>query len=261
MAVDTQITDSLLKIYKANTLEDSWQSLVDGATLLELNIGAYGFAACRVDPDPSYEAELELTSTEWVFVHNYSDEYSRIYEDEGFANYDTTVFWTAANTQPTLWSLIDRPIANGEIGGKFADLYHVTRDFGMENGAVIPLRTRSSVGFGGLTIFTDNELGERQSDMLLRERMGNMQLLAEAFHVSRSFSHVAQRHCRISKREQECLQYLCMGFGHKEIAHLLGTYRGVVEKQIASAKRKLNAKTSIQAVVKALALGLIEPPY
>lgn len=52
----------------------------------------------------------------------------------------------------------------------------------------------------------------------------------------------------LSKREKECISLLSQGFRYRDIAIKLGTSARTVEKQIAEARSKLNAKTICHAV-------------
>ena len=63
---------------------------------------------------------------------------------------------------------------------------------------------------------------------------------------------------KLSCREQECLYLLSNGMTQKEIAHHLGVKLRTVEQQVASARKKLAAKTTIQAVVEAIRGGQID---
>lgn len=63
----------------------------------------------------------------------------------------------------------------------------------------------------------------------------------------------------LTQREQQCLTLLAKGLRVEAIASSLGTAQQTVEKQIASARIKLGAKTATQAVVIALSNNLLRP--
>ena len=52
----------------------------------------------------------------------------------------------------------------------------------------------------------------------------------------------------LSKRETQCLEFLAQGLRYQQIAFQLGTSVRTVEKQISSARIKLNAATIPEAV-------------
>ena len=223
------------------------------------NIGSYAFG-CVSDWDLTDADRPEYhPSTKMVSFNNYPTEFSELYDDREFWNYDTTVDWAVTNLRPALWSEIDGPVINGDLCDKYREVYHTTHDFGMKNGAIIPLRKYNDVSLGGIVVFTDPELKEPQADRLLNERMAKMKFLAETFHLYRPLRTITQDIFNITMREKECLQYLCHGNSIKQIGFILGTHERTVQKQIASAKKKLGAHSMLQAVVKALVYELIDP--
>lgn len=257
MKNNPDLIDSMLKISSASSFSEAWEGLSYGAEKLEIKIGSYAFGLIgnRAPEDP-FKTEYEF-SDEAVYYFNYNDEYNQAYVEKEFFDCDTTVNWACNNTTPALWSMVDRPITSGLLGGRHKELYHTTRDFGMKTGAIIPLRKSNDPSIGGLVIYTDNDIAESQADRLLQERMQDMKLLAEVFHLYRPINELSKARFKLSSREKECLEYLCLGYGIKQIASRLGTHDRTVQKQIASAKKRLNARTMTQVVVRALMFELI----
>ena len=251
--------DAIREISRAESFEDAWEALIKGCAKLEVKLGSYAFGFPSSAVLEGIVCSTLPIEAEGVSKHAYDAEFLDLYYERQFFEYDTTVLWASQHTQPALWTEIDRPIVDGQWGGKFADLYHMARDFGLRNGAIIPLRKRTEAAIGGLVVVTDSVLDSAQADRLLTERLPALQQLAEAFHLYRPISRLAAEKIGLSKREKECLQYLCQGFSQKRISRRFERHDRTVQKQIASAKRKLNAQTATQAVIKALAYELIEP--
>lgn len=63
----------------------------------------------------------------------------------------------------------------------------------------------------------------------------------------------------LTARETDMLKYLANGYRSAEASWAMKVSEKTFEKYVASAKRKLNARTRDQAVARALVLGLIEP--
>lgn len=61
----------------------------------------------------------------------------------------------------------------------------------------------------------------------------------------------------LSPRERQCLSLLARGLRYEAIAKTLGTDARTVEKQVASARKKLKAATREQAVAIAIRHGLL----
>lgn len=62
---------------------------------------------------------------------------------------------------------------------------------------------------------------------------------------------------KLSKREKECLIFLANGMRYQQIAFELGTSVRTVEKQISSARIKLNAATIPEAIAIAVKDSLL----
>lgn len=256
-AVET--LDTIKRISAAETFDEAWSTLCEGAEKLEIKIGSYGFGLLEEAEVTDIIDTVPLLPMGRVRIENYDRDFVNFYDEGQFFHFDTTTYWVCNQQRPALWTEIDRPVVNGELAGKFSDLYYTTHDFGMRNGAAIPLRKRASAAVGGMVVVTDDELKSEQADRLLIERMPALKQLAEAFHLHRPAYELSQAAIGLSKRERECLHYLAHGFGQKQIADKLGTHDRTVQKQIRSAKKKLNANSMTQAVVRAMAYELIEP--
>jgi DNA-binding CsgD family transcriptional regulator len=61
----------------------------------------------------------------------------------------------------------------------------------------------------------------------------------------------------LTERERMCLALLADGLSAKLVADRLGITRKTVEFHLQSARRKLQAKTSVHAVARAMMLGLL----
>ena len=62
----------------------------------------------------------------------------------------------------------------------------------------------------------------------------------------------------LSKRELEVLQHLANGKTHAEIGEALAIAERTVLHHVANARTKLDCLTRVQAVAKAVRLGLVE---
>jgi DNA-binding response OmpR family regulator len=67
------------------------------------------------------------------------------------------------------------------------------------------------------------------------------------------------RQIALSDREVECLTWAARGKTSTEIAQIIGSIKRNVDFHIETACRKLNVSTRIQAAVKAVSGGIIEP--
>lgn len=65
---------------------------------------------------------------------------------------------------------------------------------------------------------------------------------------------------QVSAREREVLELLAQGADNRRIARTLGITPNTVQTHIRNLLAKLNVQSRLEAVVKAIRLGLVEPP-
>jgi DNA-binding CsgD family transcriptional regulator len=63
----------------------------------------------------------------------------------------------------------------------------------------------------------------------------------------------------LSNREREALQWIAAGKSQQDVGDILGISGRTVEVHLRSAREKLGALTTVQAVGRAIAFGLIYP--
>jgi DNA-binding CsgD family transcriptional regulator len=132
-------------------------------------------------------------------------------------------------------------------------------DLGMHNGYTIPLRNAYPLSAGALSLVASNEFSGEAFINHLNDVGEDLRLIAEAFHTALRRPLLVEPEDRLTDRERECLLWSIQGLRAQQIAERIGTKTKTVEKQIASARQRLHARTNAQAAVKAILLGLIAP--
>lgn len=137
-----------------------------------------------------------------------------------------------------------------------AVVLHEAGEFGYRNGLTMPFH-RPLFGLGVLSLTTDVEDFEIADcpQAKLREIRERMIRLIET--VEEHWAETRPEPPQLSFREVECLQWAALGKSSCETAFILGLSDGTVRFHLERSKRKLAAKNKPQAIVKALAHGLI----
>lgn len=160
------------------------------------------------------------------------------------------------STQPLLWSELEQMIKSERLEKTQADVHFASRDWGVSKGVTLPLpcfgRFRA-----GLSLVADREMSGSDHDDVFQASAETITAIAHIFHTSVEFGMVAQDFYGLTKREIEVLKWLSDGFKTKEIAYRLKTSVHTVEKQVKSARERLQAASSAQAVAKGVLLGII----
>jgi DNA-binding CsgD family transcriptional regulator len=142
-----------------------------------------------------------------------------------------------------------------------APLYAEGVKFGLADGVAIPMHGRGvKVAFVNF-VFGSNA-SEQQSDIV--QNLGNAHLLAcylheayQKFEIDIDVGSVDGK--PLSKREIECLRWSADGKTSWEIAQILTRSERTIVFHLTNAAQKLGAVNRRQAVVRAIALGLIVP--
>ncbi|WP_372893341.1 autoinducer binding domain-containing protein [Rhodosalinus sp.] len=183
----------------------------------------------------------------------YPDAWKRHYAECGFQNIDPTLITAGRSIAPVDWRRLEHE-------RHYVTVFEAARDFGIgDRGVTIPVR--GPYGDVGLLSVT-KDCALPQWDDLVPAIMGDLQSAAVHLHDSVMRSHAvsrALRHPALSTREVEILQWTAAGKSQQDIGDILGISYRTVEVHLRSARSKLFALTTPQAVARAVGLGFVTP--
>jgi DNA-binding CsgD family transcriptional regulator len=181
----------------------------------------------------------------------YPDAWKRHYAEQGFQNIDPTLLTAGRSIAPVDWRRLERD-------RHYRTVFGAAREFGIaDHGVTVPVR--GPYGELGL-LSVSKDCKTREWDVLLRSTMGELQSAAVHLHDSVMRSDAlsrALRHPALSSREVEILQWTAAGKSQQDVADILGISSRTVEVHLRSARSKLCALTTPQAVARAIGLGLL----
>lgn len=183
----------------------------------------------------------------------YDDDWKQHYAEREFHRIDPTLHSARRSIAPVDWSRLERDI-------DYLTVFNDARDFGIsDQGVTIPVRGPFG-DVGGLSLTAG---GSRAAwTTLCRENIHLWQALAVHVHDlvirSDSFSNLL-RGPTLSSREREILQWTAEGKSQQDIGDILAISHRTVEVHLRSARHKLYALTTAQAVGRAISMGLIYP--
>lgn len=184
---------------------------------------------------------------------NYPDAWKQHYAQNGLHRFDPTLHMASRSIAPVDWRRLEK-------NDRFQKVFRDAHDFGIsERGLTIPVR--GPYGDVGMLSVTRN-CGTEEWDSLLRQVVGDLQSVAVHVHDTVMRSDVLMRSLRVphlSTREREILQWCAAGKSQQDMADILGISQRTVEVHLRSAREKLYALTTPQAVGRAVAMGLIYP--
>lgn len=182
---------------------------------------------------------------------NYPAAWRDFYMERGFHNIDPTLVVSARSIAPVDWSRF-------QSSAGFQAVFGSARDFGIPmQGLTVPVR--GPYGDCGLLSVT-RECSSEEWSRLKRSIVGNLQTAAVHFHDSVMQGETLARILRVPKlslREREILQWVAAGKSQQDVGDILAISHRTVEVHLRSAREKLGALTTPQAVGRAIRLGII----
>lgn len=163
-----------------------------------------------------------------MYVRTYDEAWTKIYDENAYALRDPLVFWGLGVKGHTRWSAI-----------KLADPFNIlgqARSHGLVYGAVIscgPITSRSIIGMAhNEREFTDAEV-------------------AEAAKIVKNLHIAAEPPTELTPAQVEALRLLADGDRHAAAAAKLGISESAFKARLQSARVRLGARTTAQALKKA----------
>lgn len=183
----------------------------------------------------------------------YSPDWQAHYAKNGYHRIDPTLIEARRSIAPVDWQRLT-PDDN------FHTVFKDAADFGISTlGLTIPVR--GPLGDVGSLSVTTN-LAVPEWEKLRTEIIANLQSFAVHIHDSvmreDKLMAVLSDH-QLSSREIEILQWIAAGKTQTDIGGILSISHRTVEVHLRSARTKLNALTTAQAVGRAISRGLIYP--
>jgi LuxR family quorum-sensing transcriptional regulator LasR len=234
----------LMKLINSNS-EAAWRdALFDVARGLGFDSVLYGVV-------PSKHASLEGS-----FLHsNYSRDWRVQYDTQKLYYVDPTVSHCLASSIPIVWE------PETFIAKDQGALYEEASQFGIRSGITFPIHGRS--GEVGLISFAADVMpGEQFNDRLIHY-LADLSLVRD-YAFESSLKHIKAKNVaepvpHLTKRELEVIKWVMAGKSSWEISRITDCAEATVNFHISNIRQKFNVNTRQQALVKAIALGIITP--
>ena len=169
-----------------------------------------------------------------IYVRTYDEAWTKLYDENAYALRDPLVFWGLGVKGHTRWSAIKLPDPFNILGQ--------AQEFGLKFGAVIscgPITSRSIVG------------------MAHHEREFTEDEIAQAVKIVRNLHCAAKPPTELTRAQIEALRLLADGDRHAAAAAKLGISESAFKARLQSARVRLGARTTAQALKKAREYQLI----
>ncbi len=183
----------------------------------------------------------------------YDDSWVKHYAKRGYHKVDPTLKAARQSVAPVDWTRLEHT-------EDFKAVFRDAREFGItDTGMTIPVRGP----FGDIgTLNVTSALSKPEWKKLKRHIISDLQQVAATAHDRVMQSTPLMRALsapQLSTREIEILQWTAVGKSQQDIGDILSISHRTVEVHLRSARNKLHALTTTQAVGRAIALNIIHP--
>ena len=200
----------------------------------------------------AYAGTNPIGGTVHAYV-NYPTAWREHYKQQALHRIDPTLQSASRSIAPVDWRRL-------EHDENFRTVFRGAHDFGItERGLTIPVR--GPYGDVGMLSVT-RDCGPAEWDKLVDKVIGDLQSAAVHLHDTVMRSDVLNQSLRfpaLSTREREILQWIAGGKSQQDVADILSISQRTVEVHLRSAREKLYALTTPQAVGRAIGLGIVQP--
>lgn len=248
--MNSELLDFAAKIRRTDDLAVSWNCLL--SELKELGFIHAKYGVLVAPPSRFRQAEVLL-------VGEFCSEWEQAQQDTHWAEHDYIVDHLINADKPLTFSSVYRKMDAGRLTKQQAKNHSLGRDVGMQHGVALPLKDGRPMIVGGISMEADRSFTPKEFRGHLGSVMKKLTDRVEIFHSNVNRPELLSESQLPSKRETECLVWAMRGYRVQQIGDKLGTHPKTVEKQLASVRRKLRARTNAQAVTRALLLDLITP--
>jgi LuxR family quorum-sensing transcriptional regulator LasR len=210
-----------------------------------------GFDSVLYAVVPSKHASLEAS-----FLHsNYSHDWRQQYDSQKLYYVDPTVGHCLSSALPLVWE--PATFATRDQGALYEEASH----FGIRSGITFPIHGWN--GELGMISFAADMLPGRQFSDQLMHSMADLSLVRDyAYESSLKFikaRSTAEPVPHLTKRELEVIKWVMAGKSSWEISRITECAEATINFHISNIRQKFNVNTRQQALVKAIALGIITP--
>jgi len=242
-ALHNRLHDFLNALDDAELVDDAWESTL--AYMRDLGANHIGIQSYSKGSDPV----RRWSTPPWV---------AEMYRETVYPSHDPKLEHCREKMTPYFYEK--------EFWEREPDLPGPRRQLDEE---IVAVGNRSAVAFPNHTVSKQSwgyfaftaDVDKAEFERLFVDRGAEIQLAGiGAFNHIRNLADKEEASSiGITKRERECLLWLGRGLRYDQIADRLGVRTVTVEFHIAKARRKLNARTREQALVKAVQLNILDP--
>ncbi|MDD3019966.1 MAG: LuxR family transcriptional regulator [Alphaproteobacteria bacterium] len=238
--------DFILESFEAKTAEELFRILIRA---LE------GVGYDRVIFSIVNDRDLTPEGKALGIFHNYPEDWQKYYAEKNFERIDPVIKFGAMASRPFRW---DDLINKMKLSQKQINFFNQGEEAGLYNGVAIPIRG-SRAQLSGIALASSEKVDacDRRLDLINAYCQQFFLCYKRMFAKDPVLSNISGE--LLSPKEGEILTWVANGKTDEEIAIILSISRHTVDTHIRHIFQKLDVTNRIQAVVKAIMMGMINP--
>lgn len=207
-------------------------------------LSSFGYNAFLVTSVPEPPLRLEP----YILLNGWPQGWTEHYGKYDYYAHDPVAAWCRKAIDPFEWR--EAPY-NEETNPKAAEVMDVARDFGMNEGYLVPIVR--STGFQACVTMAGSH---PDLDPMAKRVIHVVSIMAHGRISALKGESINQKQI-LTAREREVLHWVSVGKTSWEISTILHLSKSTIDIMVNRAQQKLNAVTRTQAVVNALRAGEI----
>jgi DNA-binding CsgD family transcriptional regulator len=181
-------------------------------------------------------------------------EWRRHYDASNFARTDDLLHPGLTSSAPMTWTRFRN---ERRLTRKRTRIYDEARTFGLKDGFYLPLHWADGSMLGVSAMAHETMPQDHASLAMLHMMALYYALAAERLGLTPPLRGTREAEGELTPRQIECLQWIAEGKSSWEIGEILDLSEFTVNEHLTAARRRLGAKTTTQAAVRAALKGLI----
>lgn len=188
-------------------------------------------------------------------LHNYPEDWQKYYAEKKFERIDPVIKYGGSTSKPFHW---DDLIKGMELSQKQINFFAESRDAGLYNGAAIPIRGNRAQ-LSGMALASSQRIDSCTGNLDIINAYCQQFFLCYKRMLTKDSAPQFISGELLTPKESEILTWAANGKTDEDIGVILSISRHTVDTHMRHIFQKLDATNRIQAVVKAIMMGLINP--
>ncbi|MDX8353649.1 LuxR family transcriptional regulator [Cognatiyoonia sp. IB215182] len=239
----TELIAQLDRLTNARSVEELWDVHTKQMSQYGFDRLMYGFTRYRTSSslgDPQ----------DWVLLSTQSQEYMKVFFDEGLYFHAPMLNWALANDGACSWRWMMDMNRIDNLTQSEKRVMDFNREMDVTAGYTISFRSISERTKGAIALTARAGLSQDQVEQTWAKHGDAIIVMNNVMHLKLlTLPYSGERH--LTKRQREVLQWVGDGKTTQDIAVLLELTPATVEKHLRLAREALDVETTAQAVLKA----------